>query len=158
MSAPSVVTKNNHAATIQIGQAVALPRHPDLTPADTEKKEMDFVETGVWLEITPTMKGGQIFLAGKATVRTPDQSSSAGVLQRIPLTAPDDEGDESAPVILGAMSFNTVESYFSAPVKPGSTLLLHCRQDEKQKGSLLITITATIAEDVAVPKGQGAPN
>ena len=55
--------------------------------------------------------------------------------------------EPETPSIQGVLSFNTVETYFSAPVEDGSTLLINCRQDHRQNGSLLIALTAKAKDE-----------
>jgi len=132
MSAPSVMTRNAQTAKIEVTRRLPLPASPDFDTHDAQPTPEAFVDSGVTLEITPTIKHGKIFLVGKATIRTPDSPTP----------------ENQAPTVQGVMSFNTVETYFSAPIEHGATLLLNCRQTDRQNGSLLIAVTAA-AKDQA---------
>lgn len=131
LSAPSVMTRNTETAKVEVIRRLPLPASPAFDLNAPEETTDSFVDTGVIVEITPTIKHGQIYLVGKAIVRTPDSP------------APEPE----TPSIQGVLSFNTVETYFSAPVEDGSTLLINCRQDHRQNGSLLIALTAKAKDE-----------
>ena len=130
LSAPSLMARNAQQATIEVGSSVALPSASDFDAAteEADATQDDYVNTGITLEIKPTIKRGKIFLVGKSTIRSPDSESS-------------DPGISN-----GLLSFNTVESFFSVPIESGETLVLNCRRSLRQKGSLLIFLTANVVD------------
>lgn len=135
LSAPSLMARDGQQAKVQVIREFELAPKPD-------QEEAEILNLGITLELTATTQGDKIHLQGSAIVREADDNAVVeGNARRIQQP------------LQGAVSFNTVETYFSTSLEDGKTLLLPCRTSDKQKGSLLIAITARPMEP---PSASGA--
>ncbi len=124
LTAPSVMARDGQQAKVQVIREFELAPRPD-------QEEAEILNLGITLELTATTQGDKIRLQGSAIVREADDTVFVeGNARRIQQP------------LQGAVSFNTVETYFNTTLEDGKTLLLPCRKSDKQKGSLLIAITA----------------